>query len=163
MKTNAQNMIRRLADYERISGILWIVIAVVQICTIVGAIAGIWNIFAGRSRLKISKRIAECDRNIPKEFEPTSQLLVIGIVNFLLGGVVGILLVVFDFYIRDIVLTNAHLFTGEVLKYASNDADNVDATPTDFDRHLRQLQKLKDDGIITEEDFSLKKKSILQL
>ncbi len=42
------NVIRRIADYERMSGILWIVLGVIQICTVVGIIAGVWNVFAGR-------------------------------------------------------------------------------------------------------------------
>lgn len=106
-----QNLIRQITDYERISGILWIILGVIQICTLLGAIAGIWNIFAGRSRLRISKHISQRDSNILPVFEPIGQLIVTGIINVLIGGIIGIALVVFDFYIRKKVLSNAHVFT----------------------------------------------------
>lgn len=162
MISSDQNLIRRISDYERISGILWIVLAVIQICTIVGVIAGIWNIFAGRSRLKISKRIAFRDSKIPKLYEGINELIVIGLINLFLGGVIGILFVGFDFYIRDMVLTNAYLFNeGHNVDNAIKSVDG--STDTDFDQYLRNLFKLKEDGIITEEDFMRKKKEILNV
>jgi hypothetical protein len=106
--------IRRLADYERISGILWIVLAAIQILTVVGIIAGIWNILAGISRINVSKQITARDSKVPAIFESYTQLIVIGIINLLLGGIIGVAFVAFDFYIRDVVLRNARLFTTTV-------------------------------------------------
>ena len=107
------SLIRRISEYERISGILWIVLGAIQILTILCIIAGVWNIFAGISRVKASKSIADREASIPKMFEENlTMLIVIGAVNLLLGGVIGILFVAFDFYIRDLVLKNTHLFTG---------------------------------------------------
>lgn len=108
--------IRRLGDYERISGILWIVLGAFQILTIIGIIAGIWNIFAGISRMKVSKRIKARENAVPGIFEDYTQLVVIGIINLLVGGVVGVVFVAFDFYIRDVVLKNARLFTAEPIQ-----------------------------------------------
>jgi hypothetical protein len=102
--------IRRIADYERISGILWICIGVIQICLIYTFIAGVWNVFAGISRLKIVKRIRNFDAEVPSLFEGLAGLVIIGIVNLLLGGIIGLLFVGLDFYIRDLVLTNKHRF-----------------------------------------------------
>ena len=110
MQGGDENLIRRLADYERVSGILWILLAIIQICTIVGAIAGVWNIVAGASRLSLVKRIQRRDPSVPREFEGVASLVIIGIINLILGGVIGVIVVGLDFYIRDKVLTNRHLF-----------------------------------------------------
>jgi hypothetical protein len=108
------NFVRRIGDYERISGIIWIVLGVLQICSIYGIIAGVWNLFAGSSRLRMAKMISQRRANAPREFEGVTGLIVIGIVNLFLGGVIGILCVAFDFYIRDRVLSNRHLFDQQV-------------------------------------------------
>lgn len=106
-------LLRRLYDYERLSGILWTVLGVVQILSVVLIIAGIWNIFAGKSRLKAAKRIAEHDKYIPVAYEEITGLVVIGLINLLFGGWIGLLFVAFDFYIRDLLLKNKHLFGQE--------------------------------------------------
>jgi hypothetical protein len=66
--------------------------------------------FASKDGKKIVARRAD----VPRDFEGVTGLIVIGIVNLLLGGVVGILCVAFDFYIRDCVLSNRHLSDQEV-------------------------------------------------
>jgi GYF domain 2 len=103
-------LIRRLADFERVSGIVWIVLGALQIALIYTAIAGVWNIIAGILRLTKVKMIKGRSRYIPQEYEPIRGLVVIAIVNLLLGGLIGLVFVAFDFYIRDKVLANRHLF-----------------------------------------------------
>jgi hypothetical protein len=93
-------------------------------------------------------------------------LVIIGIINLLLGGFIGVVLVGFDFYIREKVLTNSHLFTG--VAQASDGASLPPQAPiglgeSGFDHQLRTLAKLREDGVITDEDFSRKKKEILGL
>jgi hypothetical protein len=103
-------LLRRIADYERISGIIWIVLGVIQICTVVWVIAGVWNIFVGRSRLKGASAIKARHISVPLLYGDISRLVVTALINFFLGGVVGLVLVGFDFYIRDEILANARLF-----------------------------------------------------
>lgn len=103
-------VVRRIADYERVSGILWIVIGAFQCLTLIGIIAGIWNIVAGISRIRAVPIILQRDPRIPAMFEGIGQLIVTGVINLLLGGVVGVFFVVFDFVIRDMVLGNRELF-----------------------------------------------------
>ena len=166
MQIDDENLIRRIADYERISGILWIVLAIIQICTCIGAVAGIWNIFAGRSRLKIAPQIRLRNPNVPKAFESIGQLVVIGAINLLLGGVIGVIFVGFDFFIRDKVLTNNRLFTGvqpaaSVVTAPPLVGDASTSPGKEFDQQMRLLAKLKEDGVITAEDFDRKKRDIL--
>lgn len=105
-----QSFLRTISDYEKISAILWFCLAILQILSLVALIAGVWNIFAAVSRLDASKRILRRDPKIPKDYEGIAQLVVIAVINLFAGGVVGIIFVAFDFYIRDLVLKNAHLF-----------------------------------------------------
>lgn len=165
MQTEEQNLVRRLADYLRTSGVLWIVLGAVQVCLVVTALAGAWNIYAGITRMKASKRILERDPAIPSEFESIAQLVIIGVINLVLGGFIGLVFVGFDFYIRDKVLTNAYIFTGAVQSSASTPPflAPVPVVAGGFDQQLRTLAKLRDDGVITEEDFGRKKKEILGL
>lgn len=109
---NTDNLFRKLADYERLSGILWILIGVLQVFTFWGAIAGIWNLFAGYSRIKIAPRIRARDRSVPAEFDGIAQLAILAVINVLLGGVIGIVFVIFDYIIREKILDNRHLFDG---------------------------------------------------
>ena len=104
-------LVRRLTDYEKISGALWVAIGIFQCLTVLGIIAGIWNVFAGWTRFKMSKRIFARDATVPADFEPIGGLIVIGIINLILGGVIGLVFVAFDFFIRDKVLSNAQVFT----------------------------------------------------
>ena len=110
VQSNGSNTLKRLADYEKVSGILWIVLGVIQVLTIIGIIAGAWNIYAGYTRVKISPRILSGDSDIPALFDDMTQLIIIGVINLILGGFIGILFVIFDFIIRDQILENKTLF-----------------------------------------------------
>jgi hypothetical protein len=108
--TSSEALIRQASDYARLSGILWIVLGVIQILTVVGAIAGGWNIYAGITRLSAAKLIMGRDPRVVAEFRSITGLVVIGVINLLLGGMIGLLFVAFDLMIRDKILANAHLF-----------------------------------------------------
>jgi hypothetical protein len=104
--------IRRLSEYAKFSGIAWLVLGAIQICLIVTAIAGVWNVMVGLSRLGKSKAIAAREPSVPQNAEATTQLIVVAIANLLLGAAFGLILVGFDLFIRDRILANAHLFDG---------------------------------------------------
>jgi len=106
-----QKILSKIADLERISAIVWIVLGIILVCACFTMIAGIWNIVAGVHNLKRVSRIRAGDSSIPKEYEENiTSLVIIGVVNVLLGGIIGAFFVGFDFYIRDTVLKNKHLF-----------------------------------------------------
>ena len=95
---------RSIADYERLSGILWIGLGAIQIIAVVTAIAGAWNIWAGISRLSMSKRVRAREVAVPPAYEGLTQLVVIGLVNLIVGGVIGLVFVGLDLFIRERVL-----------------------------------------------------------
>lgn len=100
----------RLARYERTSGIVWLVIAIVQCLSVVAAIAGIWNIFASISRFRFSRAIREGHPGIVAAYENNLWVLIVmGCVNFLLGGFIAAAWIAYDFHIRRKVLSNRHL------------------------------------------------------
>lgn len=111
----------RVADYERISAILWICLGGIQV--LMGAIdgfkiamiiVGIWNLHAAYTRLKLPDLIRARRPGIPALYEKQLvQLAIIGVLNLVFGGVIGVAFVVFDFVIRGMVLRNRALFVGK--------------------------------------------------
>lgn len=100
-----------IASYERVSGVLWIVLGVFQIFSVVLIIAGVWNVFAGITRLGYAPRIERRESGVPAAFSGVTGLIVIGLINLFFGAVFGLVMVAVDFYIRQRVLDNRHIFT----------------------------------------------------
>ncbi len=112
-----EQTLRRLADYEKVSAILWLCLGVFQVVMVITVIAGVWNIHAAWTRLKLPGLIRARDPDIPAIYEGrTTQLVLIGVVNVVAGGMIGIAFVIFDFIVRDMVLRNRDLFTEEVVE-----------------------------------------------
>lgn len=109
----AQAVADSIARYERLSGMLWIALAVFQILGVVTAIAGAWNLYAATTRFKVARSVEARERWIPAAFEPLGGLITIGLVNLVLGGVVGVVFVGFDLWIRAKVLANAAVFDAD--------------------------------------------------
>ena len=110
-------LVRRLATYEQVSGIVWLIIAALQILGGLAVssdmwliIAGAWNIFAGLSRFAVAKRIRARDSSVPATFKRWVQLVIIGLINLFVGGVIGLIWIGFDVFVRWQVLKNSRLF-----------------------------------------------------
>ncbi len=100
----------KLARYERISAIVWLVIAVIQILAVVTIVAGIWNIFASVSRFRFARAIRDGHPGVARAYEEALwMLIVMGCVNFFLGGFIAAAWIGFDFYVRHKVLRNRRL------------------------------------------------------
>lgn len=158
-------LIRKLSDYEKISGILWLALSIVQIISIFGIIAGVWNFFAALSRLGMSKKILSQDEDVPSHYEGISQLIIIGLINLFFGAAIGIIFVVFDFFIREKILENRSLFSAsDVVRQRGAGLTAYNASPRVVDsstiNRLERLAGLKEKGIISEEEFLLEKRKI---
>lgn len=105
-------LVRGFAGYERLSGWAWIVIGVIQVICLITIIAGAWNIYVGTTRLKMAQGIEARNPTVPAAFESLTGYVIIGILNLVLGGVLGLALLAVDLYVRDQVLKNRNLFTG---------------------------------------------------
>ena len=107
-------LVRGLASYERVSGYAWIAIGVLQVLLVLTIIAGAWNIYVGISRGKLASRIEQRDPYVPATFEPLTGYVISGVLNLVLGGVLGVALVCGDLYVRDQLLKSRHLFAGGI-------------------------------------------------
>lgn len=108
----AEHTVRTIASYEKISGIIWLILGIVQCLSLIAIIAGVWNIVAGISRIRSAPLILQRHPGVPAAFEGVGMLIAIGLVNLFLGGFIGVIAVIFDFVIRDMVLKNRALFEG---------------------------------------------------
>lgn len=114
MMTDSEYEVKRIADYQKISNIIWLVIGILQVCSVYLIIAGVWNIIATCTNWKLPRKILNKDADIPEHYESIAGLIVFLVINLLVGGVLGVLFVIFDFYIRSLVLQNRNLFTTAV-------------------------------------------------
>jgi hypothetical protein len=149
------NLVRRLADYQRLSASIWIVCGIIQILFVVTAAAGIWNIYAAYTRFKIAPRILAREADIPAAFEGLNGYIVIGIVNLLVGGILGLLFLGFDLFVREQVLSNRYLFDGSA-------SPRTHSAPSLRDMEaLERLAELCDKGILSISEFEAQKVRII--
>jgi hypothetical protein len=74
-------------------------------------IIGVWNIVVATSRLNSVALITARDSSVPASWEGIAGLVIVGIANLVIGGLVGVAFVIFDFVVRDHILKNRSLFT----------------------------------------------------
>lgn len=108
---NKDDYYRKLSEYEKLSGAVWLVIGIIQVCSLVGIICGIWNIVVAISRLKYSNELLQKPENIAKDFEgQLTQIVVIMIINVFFGAIIGIIGSFVDLYVRSFVVDNKEIF-----------------------------------------------------
>lgn len=155
------DFIRRIADYQKISAILWLVLSIVQIFSVVAIIAGIWNLFASFSRFGMGEKIRRADPEVPSEYEGLGQLIVIGLINLFLGAVIGVVFVALDFYIRDQILKNKHVFAGSADEVPEIDPLLSQPLSGAVIQQLERLASLREKGILDESEFTREKQKLL--
>lgn len=98
---------------EIVASIVWIVVGVIQCVAVYTATAGVWNIVNAIVSLRNVKNIQPSNPAVVSYFDQRKVwLIVLAVVNLILGGVVGIVLVLFSWYVRDFVLRNRSAFEG---------------------------------------------------
>ena len=98
---------------EVVSGVAWLLIGIVQLLMVYTAAAGVWNVINAIVALRNCKNITPGNLHVVPYFEGRKVwLIVMAVVNLILGGVVGVLLVLFDWHVRDFVLRNRSAFEG---------------------------------------------------
>lgn len=108
---NSEEYYKKLSEYEKMSGIVWLIIGIVQICTLVGVICGIWNIIASTSRLKYSKELLTKPNGIVERFEnQLTEIVIIMVLNIFFGAIIGVIGSVIDLFVRNYVIENKKVF-----------------------------------------------------
>lgn len=96
---------------EVASNIIWIVVGIIQCVAVYTAAAGVWNIINAIVALRNVKNITAHNPCVVPYFDQRKVwLIVLAVVNLVLGGVVGVVLVLFEWYVRDFVLRNRSAF-----------------------------------------------------
>lgn len=102
---------RKLSDYEKTSGIIWLIIGIIQICTMIGVLCGAWNIYVAITRMKSSKELLSHPSDVVERYENSlSSTIVIMVLNLFFGAVIGIAGALFDLYVRNYVMSNRQKF-----------------------------------------------------
>ena len=114
-----QRIANTLAGYQTTSSVLWLIIAILQILSVWAIIAGVWNLIASISGFSTANKIRNLDPEVPSIYEGIIGLVIFGVINVLFGGVIGVLLIIFDIWIRSQILANKDIFTPEEPKKQS--------------------------------------------
>ena len=107
----ADAVARNVRRCEIISSVAWLVVGVIQCVLVVSLAAGVWNVVNAILCLRNVKSVVAHNSVVVPYFEQRKVwLIVLAIVNLVLGGVVGVVLVLFDWLVRDYVLRNRSTF-----------------------------------------------------
>lgn len=103
----------KVRRWEVVLNVVWIVLGVLQCVTLYAAAAGVWNIVNAAIGLRNVRNIQPGNPHVVPYFDQRKVwLIVLAVVNLVLGGVVGVVLVLGDWYLRDYVLRNRSAFEG---------------------------------------------------
>lgn len=111
-----QQLINTLSARVKINGIIWLVIAGIQILIgLLGAwvtlIVGVMNIISAIQDIKISKRILSNQINIVKTYQPLTNAIITLIYNIVIGGVIGVIgSIYYLIFVRGFVMENKEQF-----------------------------------------------------
>lgn len=98
---------------EIASNVAWLIVGIIQCVLVYTAAAGVWNVVNAIVALRNVKNITAHNPGVVPYFEGRKTwLIVLAVVNVVLGGVVGVVLVLFDWFVRDFVLRNRSAFEG---------------------------------------------------
>lgn len=109
--------LRGLASLEVLSGVVWVVIAALQVSLATTspmlwplAVAGAWNLVAACTRFLAARAIRQGLPDVPERYKRVWPVILILLVNLVLGAVLGALWALLDFFIRSQILAKADLF-----------------------------------------------------
>ncbi|MGW8115163.1 zinc-ribbon domain-containing protein [Caproicibacterium sp. NSD3] len=108
-----------LAHREKVSASIWIVVAGIQILTVILVngtamivlICSLWNLYAGYSRIQQSKKILTSWIDLVNIYERSKNQIIFNILlNAFIGGIVGVIGGAYDMLTRNYVLEHQNEF-----------------------------------------------------
>lgn len=106
-------VVAKVRRYVLFSGIVWLLLGIVQICFIYTAASGVWNVFFAVRELRNRKNITAGNAAVVSYFDGQKvPILIAGAVNLFLGAVVGVVFAIFDWSMREYVLKHRSAFEG---------------------------------------------------
>ena len=106
VRDNTRTELHRAADLLAILNWMWLVIGVIQVVSCVAALAGIWNLWVVRQRWDMPRQIRRRSPAVVMMYtDDLPWFAAFFLINLLLGGVVGVLLIGVEFlFVRRYVL-----------------------------------------------------------
>lgn len=151
-----KEILKNIKSKEMTEATIWIVIAVIQIIAGIvyywpALIMGIYNLVNAMNEKKEAEKIEERSDNIVEEYEKSlTNLIVTLLINLFIGGVIGVIGVIYAMTTRSYVLNNKDIIMG-----TTNEGG-------DKYEKLAKLQELKNSGTITEMEFEIEKQKLLK-
>lgn len=158
---NKETVLQNISNKEKIGGIIWIVVASIQliiglIYNWVTLIIGIWNLIIGITRLTNASRMEKRENNIVEEYEKSLVNMIIFLVlNIFIGGIIGVIGAIYDLVTRSYVINCKDIIM-------NNTSTSSNSKNSNKYENLEKLMKLKQDGILTDTEFEVEKQKLLK-
>ena len=112
MENKLSDVTKTLSEREKLSAIFWLVLGIVQCCSVAFVISGAWNIYVSVQRFKNAEAVKNPWPGIVQWYENQMTNIIISIViNFLFCTWIGIAAALFDlFAIRAYAIENKQVF-----------------------------------------------------
>lgn len=123
-RPDANGLVRTLSERLKINGIIWIVIAALQILAgltgaVWTAVIGVLNIVSAVKDINYSKAVLVDPRGIVGSFESLTSPIITLVYNLLIGGIIGIAGSIYYFIaLRGFVMENRNAFLSLEANYA---------------------------------------------
>lgn len=115
----SKNVLQSLSEKEKLAGIVWIVVASIQVLLGIGIVSfwnytyfyliliGGWNYYAASTRFKYSKQLLVNPIGVYQHYEKSlASVIVFIVLNAVLGGIVGVAGAIYDLVVRNYAMTN---------------------------------------------------------
>ena len=153
-------ILQNISNKEKIGGIIWIVIASLQL--LIGLsfnwiimLIGVWNLIAGITRITNSEKMEQRANNIVNAYEKNfTNIIIFLVLNIFLGGIIGVVGAIYDLVVRSYVLENKDILLGTTNISYNNSSNKYE--------DLEKLMKLKESGALTEVEFEIEKRKLLR-
>lgn len=147
---------RKVAQYEKLLNILWIVIGIYQIFIglsfgyYLTAALGVYNVCMTINGFRSIKNIYAGNPNVVKWYEDKFiWIIIFAVINLIIGGVIGVFLSLFNLYIRDYVLKHKYVFEGEIEKtesaYPQHNKDLTAEEKEKVDEYVKFIKSQRQD------------------
>lgn len=103
----------KIANLEIVSLSLWSILSILQIFLLPGmtvTIVGFYNAIMVATHFPTIEMIKNQNKEILNSYENTTPLIIAGVANLIFGAFLGVIIVAFDFYIRNIIIKNKSIF-----------------------------------------------------
>ena len=112
MSERLQKAANELSEKEKLAAIIWLIIGILQCCSIVLFVVGAWNIYAAITRFKQAKAVLNPWPGLVNAYDKWQTNIMINIIiNLVFGGMIGVVGGLCDlFVVRSYVMKNKDIF-----------------------------------------------------